>query len=91
MSTRNTGFYGEINYPLIITKHPPYLFFWTQIMLRLLLKDQSDQGLQCLLLHLHHLDILLDVKKVNRKVQGVPQSQTAANPWHQEEEKIDRN
>ena len=26
-------------------------------------------------------------KKVNRKVQGVPQSQTAAHPWHQEEEK----
>ena len=31
------------------------------------------------------------VKNDNRKVQGVPQSQTAANPWHQEEEKMDRN
>ena len=30
-------------------------------------------------------------KKSNRKVQGVPQSQTAANPRHQEEEKNDRN
>ena len=30
-------------------------------------------------------------KKVNRKVQGMPQSQAAANPWHQEEEKKDRN
>ena len=30
-------------------------------------------------------------KKVNRKVQGVPQSQTAANPRHQEEEKNDKN
>ena len=30
-------------------------------------------------------------KKVNRKVQGIPQSQTAANPWHQEEEKKDKN
>ena len=30
-------------------------------------------------------------KKVNRKIQGVPQSQAAANPWHQEEEKKDRN
>ena len=30
-------------------------------------------------------------KKVNRKVQGVPQSQTAANPRYQEEEKNDKN
>ena len=30
-------------------------------------------------------------KKVNRKVQGVPQSQTAANPRQQEEEKNDKN
>ena len=30
-------------------------------------------------------------KKVNRKVQGMPQSQTAANPRHQEEEKKDKN
>ena len=29
-------------------------------------------------------------KKNNRKVQGVPQSQAAANPWHQEEEKKDK-
>ena len=28
--------------------------------------------------------------KVNRKVQGVPQSQTAAKPRHQEEEKNDK-
>ena len=33
-----------------------------------------------------HLD-----QNVNRKVQGVPQSQTAANPRHQEEEKNDKN
>ena len=32
-----------------------------------------------------------NVKTVNRKVQGVPQSQTAANPRHQEEEKNDKN
>ena len=30
-------------------------------------------------------------KKINRKVQGVPQSQTAANLRHQEEEKNDKN
>ena len=30
-------------------------------------------------------------KKVNRKVQGMPQSQTAANPRHQEEEKKDKD
>ena len=30
-------------------------------------------------------------KRVNRKVQGMPQSQTAANPRHQEEEKNDKN
>ena len=30
-------------------------------------------------------------KKVNIKVQGVPQSQTAANPRLQEEEKNDKN
>ena len=29
-------------------------------------------------------------KKVNRKVQGVPRLQTAANPRHQEEEKKKR-
>ena len=30
-------------------------------------------------------------KNVNRKVHGMPQSQTAANPRHQEEEKKDEN
>ena len=30
-------------------------------------------------------------KKVYRKAQRVPQSQTAANPRHQEEEKNDKN
>ena len=30
-------------------------------------------------------------KKVNRKVQGMPQSQIAANPRHQEEAKKDKN
>ena len=30
-------------------------------------------------------------KKVNRQIQGMPQSQTAANPRHQEEEKKDKN
>ena len=30
------------------------------------------------------------VKTVNRKIQKVPQSQTAANPRHQEEEKNDK-
>ena len=29
--------------------------------------------------------------KVNRKVQGMPQSQTAANPRHKEEEKKGKN
>ena len=29
-------------------------------------------------------------KKVNRKVQGLPQSQTAANTRHKEEEKNDK-
>ena len=29
-------------------------------------------------------------QKVNRNVQGMPQSQTAANPRHQEEEKKDK-
>ena len=30
-------------------------------------------------------------KKVNRKVQGVPQSQATTYHWHQEEEKKDKN
>ena len=30
-------------------------------------------------------------KKVNRNIHGVPQSQAAANLWHQEEDKKDRN
>ena len=30
-------------------------------------------------------------KKDNRKVQGVPQSQIAALPWHQEEEETDKS
>ena len=33
----------------------------------------------------------LNYKKVNKKVQCMPQSQTAANPRHQEEEKKDKN
>ena len=32
--------------------------------------------------------LLLSFKIVNRKVQGVPQSQTTASPRHQEEEKM---
>ena len=39
------------------------------------------------ILHIHSKD----EKKVNRKVQGMPQSQTASNPRHQEEEKKDKN
>ena len=35
--------------------------------------------------------LLIEEKKVNRKVQGMPQSQTAAKPLHQEEEKKDKN
>ena len=31
------------------------------------------------------------MKKNNRKAQGAPQSQTAANPRHQEKEKNDKN
>ena len=34
--------------------------------------------------------LLFAAKRVNRKVQGVPQSQTAANPRHQQEEKNDK-
>ena len=34
---------------------------------------------------------LLTVKKGNRKFQGVPQSQTAALPRHQEEEETDKS
>ena len=40
--------------------------------------------------------MLLDMRSkcfkiVNRKVQGVPQSQTTVNPQHQEEEKMTKN
>ena len=31
------------------------------------------------------------LKKVNRKVQGVPHSEAIANPWHQEADKKGRN
>ena len=31
------------------------------------------------------------IKRVNRKIQGMSQSQIAANPRHQEEEKKDKN
>ena len=32
-----------------------------------------------------------NTENVNKKVQGVPQSEAATNPWHQEEEKKDKN
>ena len=35
--------------------------------------------------------LIFHCKKVNRKVQGMPQSQTAANPRHKEDEKKDKN
>ena len=35
--------------------------------------------------------IILLNKNVNGKVKGMPQSQIAANPQHQEEEKKDKN
>ena len=38
-----------------------------------------------------HRILLIHIKKVNRKGQGIPQSQTAANPRQQEEEKKDKN
>ena len=38
-----------------------------------------------------HIFSYMHTRKVNRKVQRVPQSQTAVNPRHQEEEKKDRN
>ena len=36
------------------------------------------------------LNILFELQTINRKVQGVPQSQIAANPRHQEEDKKDK-
>ena len=44
-----------------------------------------------LLTFLRRLLCINVIKKVNRKVQRVPQLQTAANPRHQEEEKNDKN
>ena len=44
-----------------------------------------------LLVKILFLCIRVVFKKVNRKVQGMPQSQTAANPRHQEEAKKDKN
>ena len=41
-------------------------------------------------LYLYHTILTITVKKVNRKVQRVPQSQTAAKPRYQEEEKNDK-
>ena len=31
------------------------------------------------------------VQKVNRTIQGVPQSEAATNPWHKQEEKKENN
>ena len=42
------------------------------------------RGIKAILGNMEH-------KKVNRNVQGVPQSQTAAKPRHQEKEKNDKN
>ena len=36
-----------------------------------------------------HISTVRALQKVNRNIQGVPQSQAAANPRHQEEEKKD--
>ena len=41
---------------------------------------------------LHNIDAIVDgYKKGKKKVQGVPQSQTAALPRHQEEEETDKS
>ena len=61
------------------------LNFWTnrfwqtvQTHIRLLLEEQSDQGLHCLLFHLHYLEIsgygkpLSLIKSVYSKVSGCP-------------------
>ena len=40
---------------------------------------------------LHHDKTLSQAKKGKRKVQGVPQSQTAALPRHQEEEETNKS
>ena len=37
------------------------------------------------------ISVCIFIKKGHRKVQGVPQSEAAANPWHQEEEKYRLN
>ena len=36
-----------------------------QALIRLLLKEQSDQGLHCLPFHLHHLDTFYCIEKPN--------------------------
>ena len=46
-----------------------------QTKIRLLLKEQSDQGLHCLLFHLHHLEVLhlaLNFRLFTVKLVGVP-------------------
>ena len=45
------------------------------------------------IIHIFYLSrgTIFPTRKGNRKVQGVPQSQTAALPRHQEEEDIDKN
>ena len=42
------------------------------------------------LMHISEHMIYGDIQKVKRKVEGMPQSQTAANPRHQKEEKKDK-
>ena len=51
-----------------------------QTQIRLLLEEQSDQGLHCLLFHLHHFDkipfrvspLCLNFKLITAKISGVP-------------------
>ena len=47
-------FYGTVMTPSYRTDRSGQTV-QTQIRLRLLLEEQSDQGLHCLLFHLHHL------------------------------------
>ena len=61
MSTHNIHFNGELTKITVL-----FLSFWTdrsgqtvQTQIRLLLEEQSDQGLHCLQFPLHLLDALL--------------------------------
>ena len=89
MHTAKTDQTGQISrFESLLSTHVMMLVLSCSRSVMPFLTEAEISRMRIILLHMATLN---DYKKVSRKVQGMPQSQTVANPLHQEKEKKDKN